>query len=168
VSSRRDRDTYRQAGELLALLHGQAGIVDEAFEEAENARALAWLDRGHRIATEVESRLRDEIAAWPDAVATLVPTHGDWQPRNWLTDGGTVRVIDFGRAALRPAMSDFARLAAQDFARSAALEAGFLEGYGPDPREPQAWHRTRVREAIGTACWRTPSATWPSRSRGCG
>lgn len=64
-----------------------------------------------------------------------------------------MRVIDFGRAALRPAMSDFARLAAQDFARSAALEAAFVEGYGPDPREPQAWHRTRVREAIGTACW---------------
>ncbi|MGW6199374.1 phosphotransferase family protein [Kribbella sp. NPDC055110] len=30
--------------------------------------------------------------------ATLVPTHGDWQPRNWLVDNGTVRVIDFGRA----------------------------------------------------------------------
>jgi len=28
-----------------------------------------------------------------------------------------------------------------------------LEGYGDDPREPAAWHRNRVREAIGTAVW---------------
>jgi hypothetical protein len=64
-----------------------------------------------------------------------------------------VSVIDFGRAAMRPAMSDLARLAAQDFRRVPALEAAFLEGYGSDPREPGAWHRNRVREAIGTAAW---------------
>ena len=62
-------------------------------------------------------------------------------------------VIDFGRADLRPALSDFGRLAAQEFRRDPALEAAFLEGYGPDPREPGAWQRSRVREAIGTACW---------------
>lgn len=148
-----DQETFRQAGQLLAVLHGQAGIEDAEYETAENAKALAWLDRGHRIPPEVERRLRDEIASWPEAATTLVPTHGDWQPRNWLTDGGTVRVIDFGRAALRPALSDFVRLAAQDFARDLRLEAAFLDGYGPDPREPESWHRHRVREAIGTACW---------------
>ncbi|WBB53057.1 phosphotransferase [Verrucosispora sp. WMMD573] len=62
-------------------------------------------------------------------------------------------VIDFGRAAMRPAFTDFGRLAAQDFRRGPQLEAAFLDGYGPDPREPDAWHRTRVREAIGTAAW---------------
>ena len=84
---------------------------------------------------------------------TLVPAHGDWQPRNWLIHRGVVSIIDFGRAAMRPAMSDFARLAAQEFRRRPNLEAAFLDGYGSDPRERSAWHRNRVREAIGTAAW---------------
>jgi len=82
-----------------------------------------------------------------------VPTHGDWQPRNWLVNDEVVSVIDFGRAGLRPAMTDFGRLAVQQFRSNPALESAFLEGYGDDPREPAAWHRNRVREAIGTAVW---------------
>jgi hypothetical protein len=50
-------------------------------------------------------------------------------------------------------MTDLARLAVQDFRRDPNLEAAFLDGYGSDPREPDAWHRTQVREAIGTAAW---------------
>jgi hypothetical protein len=64
-----------------------------------------------------------------------------------------VSVIDFGRAAMRPALTDFARLTVQDFRRDANLETAFLDGYGTDPREADAWHRTLVREAIGTATW---------------
>jgi hypothetical protein len=148
-----DPTTYRQAGQLLAMLHGQVAVSDEEFEARENAKALAWLGKEHRVAADTEQRLRAEIASWPTPAAVVVPTHGDWQPRNWLVHGGVVSVIDFGRAALRPAMSDFARLAAQDFARDATLEEAFLDGYGPDPRDPAGWHRNRVREAIGTAVW---------------
>ncbi len=82
-----------------------------------------------------------------------MPTHGDWQPRNWLVHDDTVSVIDLGRADLRPAASDLARLAAQDFRRDPALEAAFLDGYGSDPRSPDLWHRLQVREAISTAVW---------------
>ncbi|MCU1537316.1 MAG: aminoglycoside phosphotransferase [Humibacillus sp.] len=146
-------ETYRQAGTLLAQLHGQHEQLDVDHEHRENAKALAWLDGDHRIDAATAHRLRALISSWPHEPATVVPTHGDWQPRNWLVDDGTVRVIDFGRAALRPALTDLTRLAAQDFARDPALEAAFLDGYGSDPREPAAWLRTRVREAIGTACW---------------
>jgi hypothetical protein len=48
---------------------------------------------------------------------------------------------------MRPALTDFARLAAQDFPRDPDLKAAFLEGYGGDPRTPDTWYRTRVREA---------------------
>ena len=78
------------------------------------------------------------MASWPTPPATLVPTHGDWQPRNWLVHEGLVSIIDFGRADLRPAWTDFSRLAAGQFLEDAALEAAFLEGYGEDPREPDA------------------------------
>lgn len=149
-----DPDVFRQAGELLALLHEQSSVVDEGYEARETEKSLAWLGKRHRIAPEVERRLHDEVASWDTTLsATLVPTHGDWQPRNWLVHDGVVSVIDFGRADLRPALSDLARLAAQDFRRDPALEAAFLDGYGADPRTPDAWHRQRVREAIGTAVW---------------
>ena len=160
-----DPTTYRQAGQLLAMLHAQVAVNDDEFEARENGKALAWLGKDHRIDAETEQRLRAEIASWSTQTAVVVPTHGDWQPRNWLVHEGVVSVIDFGRAALRPAMSDFARLAAQDFARDATLETAFLDGYGSDPRAPAGWHRNRVREAIGTPCGHTRSAIPRSKLR---
>lgn len=148
-----ERETYRQAGELLAAFHGQSAIVDNSYEQNANDRTLRWLSSPHRIAPATEALLRELIARWPAPPAVLTPTHGDWQPRNWLIHRGIVSVIDFGRAGLRPPATDFARLAAQDFRRDPALEGAFLDGYGPDPREEAAWYRTRVREAIGTAAW---------------
>ncbi|MBV9578481.1 MAG: phosphotransferase [Chloroflexi bacterium] len=146
-------DTYRQAGALLARFHHQVCTPDADYEARENRKSLGWLDQPHRIAPDVQQRLRSEINAWPTSTSVLVPTHGDWQPRNWVVDREVVRVIDFGRADLRPAACDFARLAAQEFRRDPHLEAAFLDGYGTDPREAHAWHRIRVREAIGTAVW---------------
>jgi hypothetical protein len=146
-------DTYRQAGWLLARLHGQCAVEDREFEAREKEKALAWLDKPHRLPTAVTARLRDEVGSWPTPTVTSVPTHGDWHPRNWVVHEGVVSAIDLGRADLRPAMTDFARLAAQQFGTDPALEAAFLHGYGHDPREPSAWHRNRVREAIGTAVW---------------
>jgi Phosphotransferase enzyme family len=145
--------TYRQAGELLAVFHDQTTVTDDDYERRENEKSLEWLRGPHRIASATVERLRAGIAAWPTPNATLVPTHGDWQPRNWLVHHGVVSVIDFGRAAMRPALTDFARLAAQDFRRDPNLETAFLDGYGSDPREMDAWDRNRVREAIATAAW---------------
>lgn len=107
----------------------------------------------HRISAPVEARLREVIAAHEHPPAVLVPTHGDWQPRNWLIDDGAVRIIDLGRADWRPALTDFARLARQEWDGRPDLEAAFFRGYGSDPRDPRAWRRALVREAIGTACW---------------
>jgi hypothetical protein len=146
-------ETYHQAGVLLSLLHEQLSLEDDDFESAENEKSLAWLAGPHRIAPDLVTRLRDEIASWPTPPSTLVPTHGDWQPRNWLIHEGAVSVIDFGRAGLRPAWGDFGRLAAQQFRQDPALEAAFLAGYGADPRDSVTWRRNRIREAIGTTCW---------------
>ncbi|MEH1167864.1 phosphotransferase [Micromonospora sp. CPCC 205539] len=148
-----DPATYRAAGELLALFHAQTRVADDDYESRENEKALAWLNGPHRITSGTVGRLRAEITGWPTPGAVLVPTHGDWHPRNWLIHDGVVSVIDFGRAAMRPAYTDLTRLAAQEFRRDATLETAFLDGYGTDPRQTDAWHRTRVREAIATAAW---------------
>ncbi|WP_030154898.1 phosphotransferase family protein [Glycomyces sp. NRRL B-16210] len=148
-----DMDTYVQAGELLRVFHAQAAFEEPDFEAQMNAKALAWLDGPHRIAPDAAEALRGLVRRWPAAAAVCVPTHGDWQGRNWLMDDGVLRVIDLGRAALRPAAEDLERLAVQEFRTYPGAEEAFVSGYGADPREPGAWFRQRVRSAIGTACW---------------
>lgn len=149
-----DPETYRQAGELLAAFHQQASTLSEDYEARADARAIRWLDGEHRIDRRTQTQLRGVIAAHDRGPAVLVPTHGDWQPRNWLLDEeGRVRVIDLGRAEWRPALTDLARLARGEWEDRPDLEAAFTSGYGSDPREPAAWHRALVREAIGTAVW---------------
>ena len=152
-----DPGTYRQAGALLALLHDQPGDVDPGWERAQDDRTRRWLDGEHRIAPDVVRRVRGLLDAWDAAAPTrLVPTHGDWHPRNWVVDdAGTVRAIDLGRADLRPAATDLLRMAAREFRDDPSLEAAFLDGYGADPRsaDPGAWLRMRLREGVGTAAW---------------
>ncbi|MFC8523417.1 phosphotransferase family protein [Pseudarthrobacter sp. NPDC057230] len=83
----------------------------------------------------------------------VVPTHGDWQPRNWLSDQGAVKAIDFGRFDFRPAVTDFCRLTVQQWQQAPSLEAAFLRGYGEDPRSQSVWRMNLLREAVGTAVW---------------
>lgn len=146
-------DTYRQAGELLARFHGQLAVEDDEYEARAKEKSLRWLSKPHRIEPGIAERLRQVVESWPTPATTVVPTHGDWQPRNWLVHDGSVSVIDFGRADLRPALTDFGRLAVQQFRADPKLETAFLDGYGPDPRDPEAWQRNRIREAIGTTVW---------------
>ncbi|MCD0447280.1 hypothetical protein LO763_27060 [Glycomyces sp. A-F 0318] len=146
-------DTYVQAGELLRVHHDQAAFADADYERRMDAKALAWFEGPHRVAPETVAALSAMVRSWPREGAVCVPTHGDWQCRNWLMDDGVLRVIDFGRAALRPAAEDFERLAVNEFRRHPGAEAAFLSGYGADPREPGTWLRQRVRSAIATACW---------------
>nr|WP_206070061.1 aminoglycoside phosphotransferase family protein [Knoellia sp. DB2414S] len=153
TSAQDDPDTYRQAGRLLSAFHEQYSGQDAEWNERARQRVLRFLDQPHRIERRIESRVRSEVSNWAGVSATVVPTHGDWQPRNWLTEGGEVRAIDFGRADLRPADEDFVRLARQDFARNPLLETAFLDGYGHDPRQPETWCRAVVGEAVATAVW---------------
>ena len=161
-----DPDTYEQAGWLLRLLHDQRSVADDGFEARERDKALAWLARPHRIEPSAAAALQEMVTGWPTPPTRLVPTHGDWHPRNWLLDDATVRAIDFGRADLRPAMSDLTRLAAQQFRVVPGAEAAFLTGYGTDPRDADAWFRTRVREAIGTAVWAHQVGDEPFEAQG--
>jgi hypothetical protein len=116
-------------------------------------KAIAWLERDHRIAPSTVSDLRAALSRHDHGPVELVPTHGDWQTRNWLVDDGTIRIIGLGHAEWRPRSTDFARLARREWEGRAHLEAAFLDGYGRDPREPPAWRATLLREAIGTAVW---------------
>lgn len=75
-------------------------------------------------------------------------------------------MIDFGRFAFRPAVTDFARLAAQEWRAAPACEDAFLDGYGCDPRHPSEWLLVRLREAIGTAAWAYQVGDAPFEAQG--
>ncbi|MCD5315875.1 aminoglycoside phosphotransferase family protein [Kineosporia babensis] len=146
-------ETHRQAGELLAAFHAQFSVPERDFEVRAQAKTLWWLDQPHRIDPTVVQRLREVVASWPTPSVACVPTHGDWQPRNWLVHDGEVRVIDFGRAELRPAFTDVTRLMVQQWRGRPDLEAAFYEGYGAPPADPDVLQRDLVRGAISTAVW---------------
>lgn len=148
-----DPETYRQAGALLRRLHDQTSRLDEHADARAVAKSVDWLDRPHRIPRAQEDAVRVRLAAYRHRPRRLVPTHGDWQPRNWLNHEGTVHPIDFGRAAWRTRASDWVRLAAQQFRGRPELEATHIEGYGADPREAETWPILQLQEAIGTAVW---------------
>jgi hypothetical protein len=148
-----DYDLHVQAGATLCALHEQNARVDVDYERRATEKTLATLDRRHRIDPRVESVARRLLARYEPKPITVVPTHGDWQPRNWLVNDGQLCVIDFGRFDYRPAATDLCRLAVQQWATSSVLEAAFLEGYGSDPRDTDVWLMNLLREAIGTAVW---------------
>lgn len=146
-------DTYRQAGRLARTFHDQGSRFDPDWDASAVMKSLQWLGKPHRIEPRVVDRLRAILVAHHPRPAVVVPTHGDWQPRNWLIGDGAVKVIDFGRFAWRPAVSDFCRLAAQQWLQAPALEAAFFDGYGGDPRDRDEWRMFSLHEAIGTAVW---------------
>lgn len=146
-------ELHVQAGRLLHTLHDQTARVDDGYEARATGRALERLDQPHRIETETAERTREILHGSSPRPVVVVPTHGDWQPRNWLVFDARVRVIDFGRFDYRPAATDLCRLASQQWRTEPALEEAFLAGYGGDPRDPDAWRLEMLREAVGTAVW---------------
>ena len=146
-------DVHFQAGQVLKLLHDQEGRADAEYEARATSKALAWLEREHRINPEVGREVRGRLNSYRPLPVAAVPTHGDWQPRNWLYDAGVVKVIDFGRFEFRPAASDFCRLSVQQWVKKPSLETAFLRGYGGDPRDARVWRMDLLREAVGTAVW---------------
>lgn len=168
-----DPEAHRQAGALLRRLHDHGTRHDPTFLLHEQAKALRALDAPHRISADVVARTRAALEMLPTdhPDEPLVPTHGDFHPRNWIVENGDanaengdngadndrrarrLRVIDFGRFGWRPASFDLTRLAVLHWQHDPTLEAAFFDGYGNDPREPDAWRWLQLREAVGTATW---------------
>ncbi|HJX78158.1 phosphotransferase [Glutamicibacter sp.] len=148
-----DPEIHVQAGHALRLFHEQSSYNDENYEEIFIRKCRSWLADDHRIDQRLAARASTALREYRTGPALLVPTHGDWQPRNWIINGDSLHVIDFGRFDFRPASSDLNRLAVQQFKDAPELESAFLEGYGDDPRDSRTWPVISLREAIGTAVW---------------
>lgn len=148
-----DPEIHVQAGRALRLIHDHFSYNDENYEKKFIRKCLNWLSADHRINPHVVARAGTALSEYRTEASLLVPTHGDWQPRNWIINGDRLHVIDFGRFDFRPASSDLNRLAVQQWKDAPELESAFFEGYGDDPRDSGTWPIISLREAIGTAVW---------------
>ncbi|MCP9000695.1 aminoglycoside phosphotransferase family protein [Pseudarthrobacter sp. RMG13] len=150
-----DPETYRQAGALLARIHRPAGD-SSTYATALTAKTRAWMDRAHGLLPEPQlDSFERELDALRPRVVQLVATHGDYQPRNWLQDNGQIKVIDFGRADLRPWVHDLVRLSHQRFVDRPDLADAFHAGLGKTvaPAETDLWRLENLNQAIGTVVW---------------
>ncbi|WP_426006467.1 phosphotransferase [Paenarthrobacter sp. NyZ202] len=149
-------DVYRQAGAVLARLHRPAGM-SRSYMRSLSARTNALIDKARDVLPQsMVSHLIKEVSAVELYPVALVTSHGDYQPRNWLCDAGEVKVIDFGRADLRPWVHDLVRLSHQQFLTAPDLADAFHEGFGQtmsSPEEHAMWRLENLDQAVGTVVW---------------
>jgi Ser/Thr protein kinase RdoA (MazF antagonist) len=150
-----DPDTYRQAGFLLALIHTSPEVSSDYMPRMV-AKLSQYLDAARELlAPGVWAKASARVRAIDPRPVEVVFTHGDYQPRNWLIDEGTVRVIDFGRSEWRPAVSDVVRLQHQQFVGRPDLVEAFFAGYGHGPAtfDPDVSALEHLLQSLGTVVW---------------
>ncbi len=150
-----DPDTYRQAGarlnELLVPGSVSDAYLERLIESSRRSIAAAHSLVGADQLVEIEGRL-SSVSPRP---VTMSFTHGDYQPRNWLMEGGQLRVIDFGRAAQRHWTSELVRLHSQQFVGHEVLQRSFFAGLGRPltPEDAEVFYLERIQQAVGTVVW---------------
>jgi hypothetical protein len=148
-------ETYYKAGALLARLMVPMGeSTDYMLRTITKATGLALRAEGLAPASHLRRALSDLGGMRPRTVP-IVLTHGDFQPRNWLSaPSGELLVIDFGRAAPRHWTSELPRLESRAF-DDHALKAAFFAGLGfaPGPEDSAVLHVERLAMALGTIVW---------------
>ena len=129
---------------------------DDDYERNLVTRTRRWLDGKHNIPSDQVERINAVLDASTPEPIRVVPTHGDWHPRNWLVNdsGATphVMAIDFGRFDWRSPQSDLLRLQLMQWNGHPDLEAAFLRGYGEDPRT-NSWQLELIYQAVANTCW---------------
>ncbi|WP_413248845.1 aminoglycoside phosphotransferase family protein [Sinomonas flava] len=162
----RSEEAFRQAGQLLSLVH-VPGEKTVSYDPAALNKVGDFLARARGLAPAAHLRAVERAAhAHRPEPRRLYATHGDYTPRNWLVDGdpsadGRVSVIDWGRAGYRPWVTDLVRLEHQWFKPdrpgthdAARLRAAFYAGYGRDPaQEPGSWRLDNILQSLGTIVW---------------
>ncbi|MFT3852935.1 MAG: aminoglycoside phosphotransferase family protein [Ilumatobacteraceae bacterium] len=130
-----DPRLHRRAGSLLARFHAAEVTVRlDGFHDHWRSRLDDWMARARPgVLTETEVDTAGHhlavVAGLPDPDG--VPTHRDWQPRNWLLDdGGELWAIDFEHARIAAWFEDVMRLWWQEWRAVPELSDAFFEGYG--------------------------------------
>lgn len=124
----RARNTSFDGGNISLLARR---IEAQGRGEGYQARSDGEADRIAAVCAAAEALLRD----YEPQLLPLHTTHADNSPRNWmLSPEGGVRLIDFGRAGIRPRFAEFEMTFGQD----PELCGAFGDGLGLSCR-PEEW-----------------------------
>ncbi|HLT69689.1 MAG TPA: aminoglycoside phosphotransferase family protein [Acidimicrobiales bacterium] len=154
-----DERLHRAAGALLRRFHGALQPEPLARWRRRLAGRLArWIDRaGDGVLTAAEvAAARGAVEAVGDAEPAGVLTHGDWQRRNWIVDGSTVRAIDLEHARREVWLLDLQKLWWGDWRRAPHLRDAFLAGYDPEGEvriDPVAFRAVAAVQLVATVVW---------------
>ncbi|MFT3944448.1 MAG: aminoglycoside phosphotransferase family protein [Ancrocorticia sp.] len=148
--------SFLATGSASATRSDDDGNYDDDYERNLVTRTRWWLSGEHNIPASQVAQINAILDTCTPGPIRLVPTHGDWHPRNWLVDdsGATLHVmaIDFGRFDWRSPQSDILRLQLMQWNGRPDLEEAFFRGYGEDPRT-NSWQLELVYQAVANACW---------------
>jgi pyruvate,water dikinase len=131
-----ERQAYRQAGQLLSILHSSIPPAPDSRVLDRLAGNAGDLLRqvGDELTAQQRTRLREQASYLQAQARQLpaVPTHGDFQSRNLLWDPATrqLAVIDFEKAAPAPAVRDLILLEAGPLHDRHDLRDAFYQGFG--------------------------------------
>ncbi|MFJ9841783.1 aminoglycoside phosphotransferase family protein [Kitasatospora sp. NPDC101155] len=154
LTAAEEREVYRQAGQLAAVIHAHptagAPVGEQLPWAEERDRALARA-RDAQLSDEDIEVLADATCIEPPHVA-LAYCHGDFGPRNWLVhhqgNNLIVSVIDFERSQVEaPVRRDLMRVMLQLTPHRPDLRTAFLAGYGRDLTADE-WAACRAWAAI--------------------
>ncbi|MDO5701023.1 MAG: phosphotransferase [Bowdeniella nasicola] len=151
-----DPTVHDEAGRILRILHSRTTHIDPRLDHHLHAKALRWLERPHHIPPQEAAHAREILESYRPRPVEVVPSHGDYGPRNWLVDGPHVRTFDFGRFGHRPVEEDLVHLATGPWLGRPDLREAFFRGYGADAGALLATERFRitvVREAVAMSAW---------------
>jgi pyruvate,water dikinase len=166
LSAADEREAYRQAGQLLRLLHSAIPpAADTRVLDRLLATAGELLGQVQDALTEHEHAQLREQAHHLRALAPQLPavaTHGDFQPRNLLWDPMTrqLAVIDFEKAAPAPAARDLTHLEAGPLLDREDLRTAFYQGFDRTLNclESKALAALLLLDALSGLAWGIPNS----------
>ncbi|WP_345673556.1 phosphotransferase [Yinghuangia aomiensis] len=125
-----DAEVHALAGALARRIHDTAICPAATASALPSAYVLKHLGRA-RLTDADLSRAQAVLVAAAQVTLPMVPTHGDFQPRNWLYNNDSrVRVIDFERAEPGASVRDFRLLVNGPWQERPDLREAFFDGYG--------------------------------------
>ena len=164
---------YADAGRVLRRFHAcEEAIVDPTWAEQRLANLQTWIDRMPEglidpddvAFVEREAAVLRELPPPP-----LVPTHNDFQPRNWRVDAdGRVFVFDFEKARHEWWTHDIQRMWWREWLQRPDLRDAFLEGYGRelDETERAGLRANSARGHLVQIVWATAHGDLPFAEEG--